>query len=71
MVVSVTAAAYTVLPGIPILFSTPTVVNKVLSWPLSHFTLLVTLGGGYYSLLCYRRENCRYCLLEFSSSALL
>lgn len=30
MVVSVTAAAYTVLPGIPILFSTPTVVNKVL-----------------------------------------
>lgn len=55
VVVSATAAAYTVVPVTVILFPTHIVVNKVLSQSFSHFVLLVTLGGGYYSLLFYRR----------------
>lgn len=69
-VVSVTVAAHIVLPGIPIMFSTHLAVNKVLSQPLSHVILTVTLAGRYHSLSLYRRGKWRYCLPKFSHPVL-
>lgn len=57
VVASLPVATYIILPGILIMFSTCVVVNKGLSQLLSYFTLMVTLGGQYYSLSLYRRGN--------------
>ena len=70
VVASLPVATYIILPGILIMFSTCVVVNKGLSQLLSYFTLMVTLGGQYYSLSLYRRGNWIYHLPKFSYPAL-
>lgn len=70
IVVSVTVAVNIVLAGILIMFSTHIAVNKVLSQPLSHVILTVTLAGRYHSLSFYRTGKWRYCLPKFSHPAL-
>lgn len=70
IVVGVTVAAHIGWPGTLIVFSTQIVVHKVLSQPLSHVILTVSLAGIYHSLSFYRRGKWRYCLPKFSHPVL-